>query len=406
MINIKLLKHQNIFLQSDKQHTVIVGGFRSGKSFIGAGKTINKLITGYKENGKKLDVAYYLPTYDLVKRIAYPEFKRQLQTLGFQYKANESDKVFKTAFGDIIFRSMDSPSSIMGYEVHYSLVDEIDRVHKNDVQEAFDNIIARNSAKTISKFNSTDLVSTPEGYGFLYNFCNKYANSDKIKIIKARTKNNPFIHDEYINSLKDMYSPSKLLAYLEGEFVNLTSGNVYNEFSREVNQTDREATTKDILHIGMDFNVTKMNAVVHVIDGAIAKAVDEIVNKYDTRSMCQYIKEIYPSNRIVVYPDASGGSRKTSSSETDLQIIKSFGFMVKADEKNPFVKDRVNTMNNCFHKNNYQVNTNRCPTYTQALEQLGYKNGEPDKQSGHDHITEAGGYFVHQIFSKKTKVYL
>lgn len=397
---IEILQHQLDFIQSNHRHTGLVGGFRSGKSHAGVIKTVKK-----KLSLPGVDVAYYLPSYQLIKDIAFPKISALLTQLGITYQLNQSDKNFITPYGRIIMRSMDNHELIVGYEVGYSLIDEADILPLDKMEQVMLKIIARNSVKTIGNNNATDFVSTPEGYRFLYNFFVKNSNENKL-LIRAKTENNPFISEDYIKALEAEYTPSQLQAYLNGEFVNLTSGNVYNEFSRERNHTDREPTDKDILHIGMDFNITKMNAVVHVIDGAIGKAVDEIVNKYDTRSMCQYIKETYPKNRIVVYPDASGGSRKTSSSETDLQIIKSFGFMIKADDKNPAVKDRTNTMNNCFHKNNYQVNVNRCPTYTQALEQLGYKNGEPDKQSGLDHITEAGGYFVHKIFSKKTKVYL
>jgi hypothetical protein len=45
------------------------------------------------------------------------------------------------------------------------------------------------------------------------------------EIIQAPTASNPHLPDGYIDSLKDIY-PSQLLdAYLEGKFVNLTSGN-------------------------------------------------------------------------------------------------------------------------------------------------------------------------------------
>jgi len=37
--------------------------------------------------------------------------------------------------------------------------------------------------------------------------------------------------------------------------------------------------------------------------------------------------------------------------------------------------------------------------YCEALKKLKYKNGEPDKSSGFDHVTDAGGYYI----SKKGK---
>jgi hypothetical protein len=49
------------------------------------------------------------------------------------------------------------------------------------------------------------------------------------------------------------------------------------------------------------------------------------------------------------------------------------------------------------------VNTHKCPEYTEALEKMAYdKNGVPDKSSGFDHITDAGGYFVYYEYPLNT----
>ena len=148
----------------------------------------------------------------------------------------------------------------------------------------------------------------------------------------------------------------------------------------------------------MDFNITKMNAVVHVIDGNIKTAVAEIVNAYDTFEMVEIIKQKHPNHSIVIYPDASGDNRK-SSGKSDIVVLREAGFTIRKQSKNPFVKDRVNAVNAAFKNAKGErlsfVNTNNCPVYSEALERQTYKNGEPDKTTGFDHITEAGGYFIY-----------
>ncbi|WP_369081323.1 hypothetical protein, partial [Streptobacillus moniliformis] len=43
--------------------------------------------------------------------------------------------------------------------------------------------------------------------------------------------------------------------------------------------------------------------------------------------------------------------------------------------------------------------TDKCPEYTDALEQQAYdKNGMPDKEGGFDHVNDAGGYFIAKRF--------
>ena len=70
--------------------------------------------------------------------------------------------------------------------------------------------------------------------------------------------------DGYIDNLRNSYPSNLLSAYLDGEFVNLTAGSVYPEFDRLLNASTEVIRPNETLHIGMDFNVTKMSAIIHV----------------------------------------------------------------------------------------------------------------------------------------------
>ena len=53
---------------------------------------------------------------------------------------------------------------------------------------------------------------------------------------------------------------------------------------------------------------------------------------------------------------------------------------------------------------NYYVNHHKCPEYCEALERQAYgNNGEPDKSSGFDHITEAAAYFIWREYPPKRR---
>ena len=112
---IEILTHQAEFLKSNAIHTGLVAGFGSGKSIAATIKTIEK-----KKQYPNISVAYYLPTYSLIKDIAFPNFENYLQIMGISYDLNKSDKEFNTEYGKIIMRSIDSPEYIIGYEVGYS----------------------------------------------------------------------------------------------------------------------------------------------------------------------------------------------------------------------------------------------------------------------------------------------
>lgn len=392
-IKIDILVHQAKFIESKVKHTALIAGYGSGKTQAG----IIKVVT-MKMKYPGIPVAYYMPTYGLIEDVAFERFEEIFKMLGMSYNLNKSKYHYETPYGKIIMRSLNNPERIVGYEVGYSLIDETDLLSTDNMTIAFNKIIARNRKKLPNGDpNRTDVVGTPEGFKWAYKFFVKEAKANRV-IIKGKTKDNPYLPEDYIDTLEDSYTPQQLEAYLNGEFVNLTSGTVYHRFKRTQNHSDRTIQKNDVLHIGMDFNVTKMNAVVHVMDGNIRIAVDEITDAYDTAEMCELIKQKYPGHKIVIYPDASGDNRN-SAGKSDIDILKKAGFLVRKLSKNPFVKDRVNAMNMAFSDSNgnilYYVNTNQCPVYTEALENQVYKNGEPDKKSGFDHVTEAGGYFIY-----------
>src|SRR5690606_12415482 len=385
---IKVLKHQKAFIDSDYRHTGLVAGFGAGKSHAVVYKTIKKKV---QHDG--IDVAYYLPTYPLIRDIAFPKFSEGLTEMGIPFTLNRTDKEFQTPYGRIILRSMDNPDLIVGYEVGYSLIDEADILSKDKMNDVFVRVLARNRKKLADgSKNSLDFVSTPEGFKFLHEFFITKKTDDKI-LIKGKTYDNPYLPEDFIKSLEESYSPQQLEAYLNGEFVNLTSGTVYNEFKRDLHHSTRSVTKTDKLHIGMDFNITNMSAVVYVVDGNIKTAVDEFTGVYDTFSLAGQIKAKYPDHNIIIYPDASGSARSTSG-KSDHQILREHGFQVIAPTKNPSVRDRINATNTALRKMELMINTFQCSRFTDALERLAYKGGEPDKSSGFDHITDAGTYFI------------
>jgi hypothetical protein len=203
----------------------------------------------------------------------------------------------------------------------------------------------------------------------------------------------------------DNYPPNLIKSYLEGEFTNLTGGQIYYAFDRFENNSTK--TLKDYpnhaLHIGQDFNIGKCASVVHIIDEGIPIAIDEIMGARNTEEVIRIIKQQYPGRRIIMYPDASGGQNKTSAALTDLQMFKQAGFELSYSSKNPYVRDRINSMNAMLcaanGKRRYFINIKSCPTYTRALEQQIYnKVGEPDKTHDQDHPNDAAGYFIYRMF--------
>lgn len=396
-MQIKPTKPQFDYITSNELFPAMVAGF-------GAGKTeaaIKRAIIG-KLQYPTLNRGFYEPTYDLVRMIAFPRFEEALSELNIPYKLYKSplNYIEIENAGKIFFRSMDTPSRIIGYEHADADVDELDTLKINDAEDVWRRIQSRNRQfKPDGMPNTIGVTTTPEGFKFVYKAWKK-SPKEGYKIIQAPTASNPHLPDGYIKSMRDTYPQQLIEAYLMGEFVNLTSGTIYSSFNRKYNNTNRVWDGKEPVYIGMDFNVGKMAAVIHVKDEGKPIAIDEISNGYDTPDVIKTIKSRYDGASIIVYPDASGGSRKSiNASKTDIAILEEAGFRVAANSKNPFVKERILAMNRAFCDNDgnryYLVNVDKCPNYADCLEQQVWAdNGEPDKTQNNDHMNDAGGYFI------------
>lgn len=391
----------------------------SGKTWVGCGG----ICKGMWEH-PKVNQGYFAPTYPQIRDIFYPTIEEVAFDWGLNVKINEGNKEVHFYYGrqfrgTTICRSMEKPQTIVGFKIGNAMVDELDILPVAKARLAWRKIIARMRYKLKGVRNGIDVTTTPEGFKFVYQQFVK-AVRDKPELatlyglVQASTFDNEAnLPDDYIPSLLESYPEELIKAYLRGQFTNLTSGTIYHQFDRRLNHCDEVEQPGEPLYIGMDFNVGKMAAIVHVLRLGLPCAVTEIINAYDTPDMIRIIKErfwLYDGNNyrkvreIYIYPDASGDSRKSShASTTDIAQLKQAGFNVVVNDSNPPVKDRINAMNAMFCNGNgerrYKVNVMRCPVYTESLEQQVWAdNGEPDKSADNDHPNDAGGYFIVKQF--------
>ena len=135
--------------------------------------------------------------------------------------------------------------------------------------------------------------------------------------------------------------------------MNLVAGGVYPEFDRRLNASAETVQPAEALHVGMDFSVGRMSAVIHVLRGDNPHAV---AGSGRACSTCAGDGGTTPTRlpraSIIVYPDASAGGRAKSNnaSESDHAILRQAGFSVRTNAANPRVKDRALTVNAVIHK--------------------------------------------------------
>lgn len=445
-IKLSLLSYQAEFIEAQKTHLfpAFVGGTGSGKSYtLAIGAFLDAL------HSPDATIGVYGPTVAHVRDICMAYIISLLNKNGFikgktefdgDYHVNKNEMKILShhpQIGSFLFKSMNEPEDIIGYQTYTAHVDELDTMDAVKAQLAWQNIGARtrqwpggltedlmqwdkdfdNLDGTFGRFeprNKMCAYTTPEGFKFVYRTWAKSTDPDYC-IVRGRTKDNHFNGSSYYkNQLKkfgnDPDSP-RAKAYLEGHFVNLESGSVYYGFKRDSLNSLETIRNGEALFMGMDFNVGHMAARVfvkrytkEVLEYHCVAELDDIL---DTPDIINIIKQRWPNHPITVYPDASGAARKTTNAGTsDLALLKQAGFTVRARAKNPKVKDRIACVNSAFMNRRIFVNVEQCPTTVECLEQQAYtKIGDPSKDTGHDHGNDAFGYFVSYEIPIKARLF-
>lgn len=407
-ISPRLNRPQARFLALPQKYRAFVAGFGSGKTWVGSAG-----LCQHAWEWPGVNSGYFAPTYAQIRDIFYPTIEEVASEWGLRTDIHETNKevhLFRGARyrGTILCRSMEKPGDIVGFKIGKALIDELDVMKAQKAATAWRKIIARMRYKVDGLANGVDVTTTPEGFKFVYQqFVKAVRERPELgslyALVQASTyENAKNLPDGYIESLLASYPPQLIEAYIRGMFTNLASGSVYPGFDRQKNHTSEQIKPGEALHIGMDFNVLNMTAVISVIREGLPLSLDELTKVRDTPTMARMLKERFKDkgHAVTVYPDASGGNTSSkNASESDLSILKQAGLAVQVDHANPAVRDRVNAVNamilNEKGDRRWLVNTDACPVLTEALEQQAYdKNGEPDKSTGHDHPNDAVGYFL------------
>lgn len=432
-MSVKLFPHQHKFVtDTSSRYLALIAGFGAGKSFAFCMKAIHLASVNVAAVGDCVGILCE-PTYPLINDVLIPSMEEALEICGISsYSIKKTggtpEIAIKFANGTctLKMRSAENFRRLIGINASFAGVDELDTM-STDIQKGMWKAINARIRKQGS-IRQTFVTSTPEGHKFTYQqFVVAPSENDELakqtRIIKASSYDNPTLPKEYIDDNIANFSEEERQAWVDGDFVNMTSGRIYRKYDRHLNRSLltidmlRAVQPKNVdsrgiqrpmpgLHIGMDFNIDKMAAVVHVINKDGPEAIDELIGLRDTEHMIEVIKEKYHDfTSISVYPDSSGKNRSHASvfADTDISLLRNARFNVVYDNQNPPVRDRINSMNNAFcdpkGERKYKVNDKTCPKYAQSLEQQVYDAyGQPDKSAGWDHANDAGGYFIWQKF--------
>jgi len=390
---VKLTPPQKTVSDHESRFRVVAAGRRFGKSFL----SINELAKFSRfPNSKCLYVA---PTYRQAKQVIWDELKNRLYAVKWIDKVNESDLNIRLKNGSVIFiRSADNREALRGAKYNFIVLDECADIH----EETWHQILR----PTLSDTQGSALfIGSPKGRNWFYDLYSLSGETDwqswqfttleggnvplaEIEAAKRDLDERTF-EQEYL---------SQFVSYMGVCYYSFTEDNVLPAPSHLSNVTP--------IHVGMDFNIDPMRAVVCVEDReGNTWCIDEItIYSSNTNEMAQEIKRRYGNRPVFVYPDATGLRRTTNSTGmSDHLILQQHGFKLVTGKSNPPVAERISSVNArlCNNLGERQLFiTPKCKQLREGLIKMTYKEGtrQPDKNSGYDHITDALGYYIQRTY--------
>lgn len=351
-------------------------------------------------------VWYVAPSYRMAKGIVWRKLKHRLQDLRWTEKVNESELTIYLKNGsEISLKGAENADSLRGRAIDFLVMDEFADIDS----EAFYEVLRPTLADTQGHALFT---GTPKGIGnWSYDlFQMPKEDPDHWASYQFTTLEGGFVSESEINEARNLLDARTFQQEFEATFT--TAGNrVWYAFDRLHNVRPCPSDARDVLYVGMDFNIDPMSAVVFTRQGDDVYAIDEIeMYSSNTQEMVEELRTRYPKTRLWVYPDPACRQRKTSAGgATDLSILQNAGFTVKVPHAHNPVRDGINAVNsklcNSVGQRSFFVDPS-CRRLIECLERQNYKPGttQPDKESGYDHLTDATRYFFDYVFPVRRDV--
>lgn len=394
-----LSKPQLDIVSAPQRFKVVVAGRRFGKTHL----SVRELCKAASDPDK--EVWYVAPTYKQAKMIVFKKLRKKLLSLRWVSKINETSLTFELKNGSTIsLKGADNYDSLRGVGLDFLVMDEFADIDPEAWFETLRPTLADKMGKAL-------FIGTPKGMNWakdVFDMAKEYPN--EWASFQYTTEQGGNVSVEEIEAARRSLDKRTFNQEFRGTFETF-SGRIFYSFEQTYNVKAYEFDIPNELHIGMDFNINPIVATVAVKTGDHLHIIDEIkIFGSSTDEMVDEIKNRYPTQRIIVYPDPAGAQRKTSAGgRTDHSILRNSGFTVKARSVTTSVRDGINAVNSKLLSSTGITTLHiapNCKYVIECLEKQTYKDGTsiPDKASGFDHMNDALRYMVEYLYPIKQEM--
>lgn len=413
---------QLAFMNSPAKYTFFRAGFGAGKSFAGTHKVLLRCNQNPGMNGMLVS-----STYGRMSRDVLPTLFSLLDSAGVSHEwikpavAGTPPRALLIGKGwlnsIVHIGSMDNPDSLKGPNLAWINGDEAALFPRNvpgKAETTWAVLISR--LRVQGATNTVDLTGTPEGMGNWTNDPGMFgvAPTDSslyaewardYQVVQASTGSNTHLPAGFVRGLENALDPQQRLEKIHGQPASGVKGACYYEWRPwHVDARVRYHPLRGPVHVGIDFNVGKMCAVLMQHWRDCFTVFDEVILRdSNTRALASAVKkrlELWkvPLEQVETHPDASGRSRKTTG-PSDHAVLMEEGLVNLrfSPSGNPLVADRRNAVNGALYHRRFFV-APRCGDVVRDCTQLAVDDaGEILKTSELSHSTDAAGYVVEHL---------
>ena len=351
-------KFEELFT-NESFYKILYGSAGSGKSYAVAQHIIKRCV---REKGHHVWAFRKVSTY--VTESVYGTLVDVIDSFGVReyFSFNNTMRIIKCINGNQInCVGLDEPEKIKSIrKMTIAWIEEATEFNERDI----DQVDLRMRGKT-DLYREMILSFNP--ISELHWIKKKYFDSPvpgiakNLWILHSDFRDNLYLDDEYIDRLINMHShdPNNYRVYVLGNWGKIITGSeYYKNFKENKHVKPNEYDPVLPIHISFDFNVIPYMAVsiwqvrsvksTHFIWGVGEIRLTSPRNS--TEDMCYEILEKWGNNAgILLYGDATGRARKTSSKRTDYMIIEQILghkiIEIRVPRSNPLPQDRHTFMN-------------------------------------------------------------
>ena len=393
--------HQNALLQAidsykDISYFFLLGGYGCGKSFTGV-LTILKMYDMFK--GHDVTVGIGGTSQTLLRLTLLSDLFRQLNLAHIKYHHNKQEHVITIGTVKFVYINCSNPDDIFAYNFTAFIFDELDELPQQTALAAFTAVQERSRVLCPDGRKAIFVgLTTAQGLKGCFQIVNMLREKgEKYVLVRGLTKNNTTLDPDYVKRLYNLYSPEEREAFLEGKFVNLTTGRVYKDFDERTCTYDPADVVYDNepVAVGQDLNSGFSKAAAIYEKNGIYYIYKEFSFSIVGDAPAE-LRRTFPMSQIDWWPDASSKEIMTGYQRE----ISDANIVLHQSPVNPSVNERIMIVNKMFKTGKLFV-SRECKELVLALKTRQFDmNGKPEKGKGPkdpDHICDAMEYGVWNI---------